>query len=330
MRQTTAPVTIAIVLVNCIVFAAIHIFISDAEIPRFLDEFGFNPTLFWLEQKVWQPLTSMFIHVWLVHFAFNMLAVWSVGTPLELTLGSGRFSFLYFVSGFTGSIFLMIFQPSLNVGAHGASGAVFGLLGALAIFYPNSRLLVFFIPMRAITAAAVLAVLSVLFYLLEQLTFIAHMAHLGGLVGGFLYAKFALGLEIGRSALSPTPGESLFDRARRAPSGSGPGAAPLSPNTSRADRAAKEAEILRLMKGISGEPTQTQPPVDAQSQAPSEPQTPPPAVNPPPAAPTPTPPPVDSPPPAGPSQSESPPTPGTGTGKRLKYDPQTGRFHLEE
>lgn len=321
MRQTTAPVTIAIVLVNSIIFMLIHVMLDNRAIPQFLDVYGFNPTEFWINQKVWQPLTSIFVHVLFIHFLFNMLAVWSVGTPLELTLGSGRFAFLYFFSGLSGSLFLMIFNPSLDAGAHGASGAVFGLLGALAIFYPNSRLLVFFIPMRAITAAAILAVLSITFHVFEQFTFIAHMAHLGGLVGGFLYAKFALGLEIGRSdlsvargghrigrggALSPagdgdgsatsTAGESFFDRFSRGTSGT----------STRADRAAKEAEILRLMRGITSEPeSQPTPQVSPpEADAKVEPNKEPPAVD-----------------ASKPATKES--------SQRLLYDPKTGRFYIQ-
>lgn len=269
MRQSSAPVTIAIVLVNCLVFIYVHTMLDGArETQRFVYDFGLNFSEFWIHQKVWQPLTSMFVHTNLLHFAFNMLALWSVGTPLEMTLNSGRFTFLYFVSGLAGSLFLLIFNADSNAAAIGASGAVFGLLGALAVFYPKARLLVFFIPMRAITAAAILAVLSVAFYVFQQLTFIAHMAHLGGLLGGLLYSKFALGLTIGQggavgeesNAIAPGGAataasggpESLMDRFRGAlgrASASG-----ASGSISRSERSAKEAEILRLMRGISEEP----------------------------------------------------------------------------
>ncbi|MCR9142245.1 MAG: rhomboid family intramembrane serine protease [bacterium] len=394
MRQTSAPVTIAIVLTNCLVFIYVHTMLDGArEVQRFLYDYGLNFTEFWIHQKVWQPLTSMFLHTDLAHFAFNMLAVWSVGTPLEMTLNSGRFTFLYFISGFTGSLFLLIFNADSNAPAIGASGAAFGLLGALAVFYPKARLLVFFIPMRAITAAAILAVLSIGFYLFQQLTFIAHMAHLGGLVGGLLYSKFALGLAIGRSDLngatdgtigggapgavlpgsrSTAPGGSggnspgLLDRIRGA---AGPGDADASgrPKLSRADRAAKEAEILRLMRGISDEPAsqdtgvalpenqpQPQPSQgDVRQTTPSQ------SAQPQPASPQPKQPRPASPPgsapseparplqssgspakPAGKEKADSQPEaeagrgsaekPAEGSSRRLEYDPETGRFRIKE
>ncbi|MEQ9364773.1 MAG: rhomboid family intramembrane serine protease, partial [Leptospirales bacterium] len=124
MRQSSAPVTIAIVLINCLVFIYVHTMLDGVrETQSFLYDFGLNSSEFWIRQKVWQPLTSMFVHTDLLHFAFNMLAVWSVGTPLEMTLNSGRFTFLYFISGFTGSLFLLIFNADSNAAAIGASGA---------------------------------------------------------------------------------------------------------------------------------------------------------------------------------------------------------------
>lgn len=349
MRQTTAPVTIAIVLINCLVFIYVQTMLDGVrETQNFLYDFGLNPTEFWIHQKVWQPLTSMFLHQHIIHFAFNMLAVWSVGTPLEMTLSSGRFTFLYLISGLTGSLFLLIFNADSNVPAIGASGAVFGLLGALAIFYPQSRLLVFFIPMRAITAAAVLAVLSIGLYLFQQLTFIAHMAHLGGLVGGLLYSKFALGLAIGKSDLgivpgvgsssgrepgdrgsAPARGAGFFDRTRAAPGATGA----ATPALTRAARAEKEAEILRLMRGISDEPAPASEADPIEANAPDTNDTATPATSP------------EIPQGTGVEKVEKsesverPPQPSTEKSpdqidpaaprQRLEYDPKTGRFNIK-
>ena len=306
-------------------------FEGDRELQGFLYDYGLNPTEFWVHQKVWQPLTSIFVHTWVIHFAVNMIAVLSVGVPLENTLGSARFAFLYLISGLVASIFVLIFNSDMVAAAHGASGSVFGLRGALAIFYPRARLLVFFIPMRAITAAGVLALLSIGFHIFNQLTFIAHMAHLGGLVGGLLYAKFALGLEAGQAewpggaapdgAAEGMPGEaSPSGNAEAAPRpGDFPPAASGPAPASRAERAAKEAEILRLMQGI--EQTPEAKPANQSAEPPPAP-----ASNPP----------VPPPAPAAGSGSaakeqDNANTPADAAGKRhLRYDPDTGRFVIED
>lgn len=325
LRQRSAPVTSFLILVNTAVYIFITIFVGDAGTLPFLDEYGLHPREFWEHQKVWQPLTSMFIHVFLIHYAFNMLALWSVGTPLEMTIGSVGFAWLYMISGFAGSLFLLIFNPDLGGGAHGASGAVFGLLGALAIFYPNSRLLVMFIPMKAITAAFVLAGLSLFMYLFDVLTIIAHMAHLGGLVGGFLYSKFALQLEIGRSTLSAAPGVAWWDERKR--------------------KATPEEEVLRMMRGLADEEAQPKPKSpysDARSDALSQtrrdasaPDTNAPApevkdvrYDAPPSMPS-VPPVSEGPRDVAPPQDSpgSAPEPGSGE-KRLHFNPETGKFEL--
>ncbi len=324
LRQRTAPVTSFLILVNTAVYIYVTIFVGQAGSFAFLDDYGLNPQEFWEHQKVWQPLTSMFIHVFLIHYAFNMLALWSVGTPLEMTIGSVGFAWLYMISGFAGSIFLLIFNPDLPGGAHGASGAVFGLLGALAIFYPNSRLLVMFIPMKAITAAFALAGLSLFMYLFDVLTIIAHMAHLGGLVGGFLYSKFALQLQIGRSTLRASPGVAWWDERKR--------------------KATPEEEVLRMMRGLADDDAKPQPRSpysDARSDVLNQTQQTPDLKTPAPevkddAAPMPSTPPTregppdSSPPdqPAPPDGSQSPaPEPGSGE-KRLHFNPETGKFEL--
>jgi membrane associated rhomboid family serine protease len=80
----------------------------------------------------WQLVTSMFLHEQVLHIGFNMLALWFLGPQLEMVLGRARFLALYLVSGLTGAAAVMWFS-----GAHtqtlGASGAIFGLMGALVV-----------------------------------------------------------------------------------------------------------------------------------------------------------------------------------------------------
>lgn len=80
----------------------------------------------------WQLLSSMFTHVAVLHIGFNMVALWFLGPQLEMVLGRARFLALYFVSGLAGSAAVMLFAAPQSQ-TLGASGAIFGLLGALVV-----------------------------------------------------------------------------------------------------------------------------------------------------------------------------------------------------
>ena len=80
----------------------------------------------------WQPLTSMFTHVQVVHIGFNMLALWVLGPQLELVLGRLRFIAVYLLSGLVGSAVVYLFSAQTTP-TLGASGAIFGLMGALLV-----------------------------------------------------------------------------------------------------------------------------------------------------------------------------------------------------
>jgi membrane associated rhomboid family serine protease len=82
----------------------------------------------------WQVVTSMFTQVQIWHIGFNMFALWVLGPQLEAAIGRLRFLALYFISGLAGSAMVLWFGPEYSLGGTlGASGAIFGLMGALCI-----------------------------------------------------------------------------------------------------------------------------------------------------------------------------------------------------
>lgn len=196
------PVTKGIVAVCVAVYLYTWYIIPWTQGPGALEEFlatfGLLPSAF-KAGAVWQPITALFLHdgrfLAPVHILVNMIGIWSLGKVLEGTIGSARFAWLSFFSGATGSLFVILFQPGLEHETIGASGVLCGLLGALAFFYPKSPMLVFFIPMKARTAAIILFVVSILALTFGWMQVISHAGHLGGLVGGVLYSRFALGLK---------------------------------------------------------------------------------------------------------------------------------------
>jgi rhomboid protease GluP len=130
--------------------------------------------------QYWRMLTSMFLHIGIAHIFFNGYALVIIGTELERIFGPGRFLAIYLLSGLFGSLASYAFVSNL---AAGASGAIFGLIGALAAFFllHRERLGSWG---RARLANIVFLIAINLFFGFTQ-PGIDNMAHLGGLVSGF-------------------------------------------------------------------------------------------------------------------------------------------------
>lgn len=125
----------------------------------------------------WQVITSEFVHVSPLHIATNMMALYFLGRPVEMILGKARFLGLYLVAGLCGSAAVMLFSPT-NAQTLGASGAIFGLFGALLVIGHKAgadlRQLVFWIGLNVI--------------LTFTLANISWQGHLGGFAGGAVAA----------------------------------------------------------------------------------------------------------------------------------------------
>ncbi|MHB8734460.1 MAG: rhomboid family intramembrane serine protease [Terriglobales bacterium] len=147
----------------------------------------------------WQPFTYLFFHAGLLHLGFNMLGLWMFGGPVEEALGFRRFYTLYFLSGVGAGLVDVgmhwVLRPGLDSVTIGASGAVFGVLLAFALMFPNQPI---FLLLPPITVKAKWLVLA--FGIIEFLSSlgpagmdqVSHFAHLGGMLFAFLYlrAKF--------------------------------------------------------------------------------------------------------------------------------------------
>ncbi len=155
----------------------VGLFVLQFVLPGLVRDFGYSP-LFTLSNP-WTMLTSAFLHStdFFLHIAFNMYILWLIGQSLEPLLGRGRFLSLYLISAFGGSIGVLLLSP-LNTLVIGASGAVFGLFGALFVVQRQRggdvRQLVILIAINAVLGFVVSG--------------IAWQAHLGGLVAGALAA----------------------------------------------------------------------------------------------------------------------------------------------
>lgn len=141
--------------------------------------------------KSYQLITHMFMHAGLGHLFFNMFGLYFFGRVLEQAIGSQKFFILYFISGLgAAALQLLIYYYTQTPAAMvGASGAVFGLLAAFAVMFPNVELMFMFIPVpiKAKYMVPIFAVLELVFGTVNFSTSnIAHFAHLGGAIFGFI------------------------------------------------------------------------------------------------------------------------------------------------
>lgn len=142
----------------------------------------------------WQVVTYAFLHGSLVHLAFNMFALYMFGSAIEQVFGARRYTVFYFVSVVSAAITQLIVAMLLH-GVYptiGASGGVFGLLLAYAMYFPRNRVMLIFppVPMSARTFVVVYAVIELVLGVTGSQSGVAHFAHLGGMIGGWLLLRF--------------------------------------------------------------------------------------------------------------------------------------------
>jgi membrane associated rhomboid family serine protease len=142
----------------------------------------------------WQLLTYAFLHGSLVHLAFNMFALYMFGGAIEQVFGARRYLAYYFVCVVSAAVSQLVVAAMMG-GVYptvGASGGVFGLLLAYAIYFPHSRVMLLFppIPMPARVFVIVYAVIELYLGVTGSQEGVAHFAHLGGMIGGFIMLRY--------------------------------------------------------------------------------------------------------------------------------------------
>ena len=191
--------------VKYLIFANIGIFILEHLMERlgfgFIMFFGLVPSAFLHDFYIWQVVTYTFLHDTggILHILLNMLMLWIFGSDVERGWGSKAFLKYYFICGIGAGLiqvlFNIIFAPEFsNVPIIGASGAIYGVLLAFALMFPDRELtfLLFFVmPVRiqAKYLAMILAGISLISGLFGADNAVAHFAHLGGMLVGLIYLK---------------------------------------------------------------------------------------------------------------------------------------------
>jgi membrane associated rhomboid family serine protease len=157
--------------------------------PELIYLFGLTPALV-KKGFIWQPFTYMFLHGGLFHILFNMFALWMFGCEIERTWGTREFVKYYFITGIGAGLFTFILSFNSNIPTIGASGAIFGILVAFALMFPDRLIYLYFlIPVKAKYLVAFFAVLEFIASFRHTSDGIGHFAHLGGMVVGYVYIK---------------------------------------------------------------------------------------------------------------------------------------------
>ncbi len=138
----------------------------------------------------WQLITYQFMHGGIMHIAMNMFALWMFGMEIENLWGSKKFLTFYLMCGVVAGIFQLILPPLLNeqlAPTIGASGAIFGVLIAFGMLFPDRYIFLWFlIPIKAKYLIAFFVIIE-FFSIDSPGSDVAHLAHLGGALAGFIY-----------------------------------------------------------------------------------------------------------------------------------------------
>ncbi len=143
--------------------------------------------------EIWQLFTYQFLHGGFSHILFNMFALWMFGMEIENEWGSKKFLIYYLMCGVGAGVFHLFLSPILGLSPAptiGASGAIFGVMIAFALMYPDRYIFLYlFIPVKAKYLIVFLIVLE--FLMVDSASSgVAHLAHLGGAIVGFIYIMF--------------------------------------------------------------------------------------------------------------------------------------------
>ena len=183
---------------KALIGANVAMFVAQLLSPVVTDVLGLHPAWVLRYLWVWQLATYMFLHGGIFHLLFNMLALWMFGAQLEQKWGTRYFLKFYFVTGIGAGALTVLFsllpfafaQQLQYTNIIGASGAIYGLLLAYALYYPDRPILliVFWVPARI--CVAILGAIA-LVSSLSDAGGVANATHLGGLLVGYLFLKGA-------------------------------------------------------------------------------------------------------------------------------------------
>lgn len=184
-NKPEAPCTVALIVINVAVFFIMSLFGNTEDVMFMLEHGAMFEPLITEEHEYYRIITSIFLHFGIEHLLNNMVILGALGWNLELETGKIRFLIIYLVSGIGGnllSLYLGVSSAEYAVSA-GASGAIFGLMGALLYVAARNRG-----RMGRISGKGVLFMIALSLYFGITSSGIDNAAHIGGLLCGFILA----------------------------------------------------------------------------------------------------------------------------------------------
>ncbi|MCH7611932.1 MAG: rhomboid family intramembrane serine protease [Candidatus Marinimicrobia bacterium] len=175
-----------LIWINIGLFILKELSASQVDLARL---FGLSPNMVW--PMIWQPVTYMFIHGDIFHVLINMFVLWMFGSEMESIWGRTEFLRYYFLTGVGSGLIWLLFniaQPySVLIGA---SGAIYGILLAYGMMFPNRTVYLYFlIPIKVKWFVIFLGVIAFVSSL-NNYSNISHITHLSGMVIGFIYLRY--------------------------------------------------------------------------------------------------------------------------------------------
>lgn len=192
-----------IIAINVLVFVFIFPFLFSERLgPIVIEYVAINPSLF-LQGFVWTLITSMFMHGSFFHLFANMISIFFIGNFIERLIGRKRFIWFYMIAGFVGGLMFVglayvgQFVPwgasvfgGVDAFAVGASGALFGVGGLLAVLIPRMRVLLMFIIPMPMWIAMIVLMFGLWAVSIGANLPLGNTAHFGGLVVGVAYGVY--------------------------------------------------------------------------------------------------------------------------------------------
>ena len=162
--------------------------LSNAE-GLFFPLFGLVPRMVWSELMIWQPFTYLFFHGGIWHVLINMFVLWMFGSELERLWGKIHFLKFYFVTGVGSGLLTMLFSLQSITPIVGASGAVYGVLLAYGLTYPNRQIYLYgIIPIKSIWFVIGIGMIAFMSSF-NNISQVSHITHLSGMLIGYLMLK---------------------------------------------------------------------------------------------------------------------------------------------
>jgi len=184
--------------IKTLIIVNVTMFVVSLLMPAVVALLGLIPAAIVQQGWVWQMVTYMFLHGTIGHIFFNMLALWMFGTELERIWGTRFFLKYYFATGIVAGLSTIAFsllpfalmQRLYFSATIGASGAIFGLLLAYGLTFPNRPIYVYFVfPIPAKYFVMIMGAISLVSSIGDSGGGVAHITHLGGLAAGYVLLR---------------------------------------------------------------------------------------------------------------------------------------------